>query len=143
MNQGLLGKIGQKVNNTPGTTKVNVGSTAADKKSADKPASGDTVELTHSAKLLERLEKTLGSLPEIERGRVELDPAKRSKIWKELHARVYELQPYLFGWNVPRKVAFNKNLRGVKLYKFTPGYRLRDMYYEEGTPGTRPLESRT
>ena len=71
MNQGLLGKIGQKVSNTAGTTKVNVGSTAADKKSADKPASGDTVELTHSAKLLERLEKTLGGLPEIERARVE------------------------------------------------------------------------
>jgi peptide/nickel transport system substrate-binding protein len=79
----------------------------------------------------------------IERGRVELDPEKRYRIWKDLHARIFELQPYLFGWNVPRKIAFNKNLRGVKLYKFTPGYRLRDMYYEEGTPGTRPLDSRT
>ena len=31
------------------------------------------------------------------------------------------------------------NLRGVKLYTTSPGYRVRDMYYEEGTPGTRPL----
>ena len=35
----------------------------------------------------------------------------------------------------------NKNLHGVKLYKFAPGYSLRDMYYAEGTEGTRPLDS--
>lgn len=77
----------------------------------------------------------------IEKGRRELDPETRYAIWRELHARVYELQPYLFGWNVPKKIAFNKKLRGVKLYKFSPGYQLRDMYYEAGTPGTRPLEA--
>lgn len=76
----------------------------------------------------------------IEKGRREIDPEKRHAIWQELHARVYSLHPYLFGWNVPRKIAFNKDLRGVKLYKFAPGYLLKDMYYEEGTPGTRPLE---
>lgn len=76
----------------------------------------------------------------IDRGRIELEPEKRHEIWRQLHARVYELQPFLFGWNAPRKIAFNKNLRGVKLYKFDPGYRLRDMYYKEGTAGTRPLE---
>ena len=72
-------------------------------------------------------------------GMTELDPEKRHEIWHQLHARIYELQPYLFGWTVPKKIAFNKNLRGVKLYKFSPGYRLTDMYYPEGTPGTRPL----
>jgi ABC-type transport system substrate-binding protein len=76
----------------------------------------------------------------IEAGRRELDPAKRHAIWKVLHARIYEAQPYLFGWNVPRKIAFSRKLRGVKLYKFSPGYELRDMYYPEGTPGTRPLD---
>lgn len=75
----------------------------------------------------------------IDQIRVELDPEKRYELWHQLHARIYELQPFLFGWNVPRKIAFNKNLRGVKLYKFDPGYRLRDMYYEEGTTGTRPM----
>ena len=75
----------------------------------------------------------------IERGRRELDEAKRMEIWHELHRRIYDLQPFLFGMNVPRKIAFSKQLRGVKLYKFSPGYRLRDMYFEEGTPGTRPL----
>ena len=75
----------------------------------------------------------------IDRGRKELDPEKRYEIWHQLHRRIYEQQPFLFGWNVPRKIAFNKKIHGVKLYKFSPGYRLRDMYYEEGTPGTRPL----
>ncbi len=70
--------------------------------------------------------------------RIELDPARRHAMFMRLHERIYELQPYLFGWNVPRKLAFNKKLRGVKLYKFDPGYDLRDLYYEEGTPGTRP-----
>jgi peptide/nickel transport system substrate-binding protein len=73
--------------------------------------------------------------------RRELDDEKRHDLLMQLHARVYELQPYLFGWNIPRKIAFNKKLHGVKLYKFNPGYRLRDMYYGEGTPGTRPIGS--
>ena len=75
----------------------------------------------------------------IERGQKELDPDKRYAIWHQLHARIYELQPYLFGWNVPRKIAVSKKLHGVKLYKFEPGFRMRDVYFEAGTPGTRPL----
>ncbi|GJM43944.1 MAG: hypothetical protein DHS20C21_07860 [Gemmatimonadota bacterium] len=75
--------------------------------------------------------------------RKELDPDARHLLYMDLHARLYELQPYLFGWNVPKKIAFNRALHGVKLYKFSPGYRLRDMYYAEGTPGTRPLGSST
>lgn len=77
----------------------------------------------------------------IDAGRRELDPAKRSEIWHQLHARIYELQPYLFGWNVPRKVAVNKKLRGVKLYNFEPGFSLRDMYYEydPANPDLRPV----
>jgi peptide/nickel transport system substrate-binding protein len=73
-------------------------------------------------------------------GRRELDDAKRALIWQKLHRRIYELQPYLFGWNVPRKLAFNKKLHGVKLYKFEPGFSLQDLYYEAGTEGTRPLK---
>ncbi len=75
----------------------------------------------------------------IDAGRRELDQEKRYAIWHQLQRRIYELQPYMFSQNPPRKVGFNKNLRGVKLYIFSPGYRMRDMYYEEGTPGTRPL----
>ena len=79
----------------------------------------------------------------IETGRRELDPEKRYEIWHQFHARLYELQPFLFHETVPRKLAFSKKLRGVKLYKFTPGFRLKDMYYEEGTEGTRPLSPQT
>lgn len=71
--------------------------------------------------------------------RIELDADKRAKLFHQLHARIYELQPYSFAQNPPTKLAFNKKIRGIKLYHFTPGFRLRDMYYEEGTPGTRPL----
>ncbi|MCB9897218.1 MAG: hypothetical protein H6825_04360 [Planctomycetes bacterium] len=78
----------------------------------------------------------------IERGRREMDDAKRAEIWHQLYARIYDLQPYLFGWTVPRKLAFSKKLRGVKLYKYEPGFRVRDMYYAAGTPGTRPAPTR-
>jgi peptide/nickel transport system substrate-binding protein len=71
--------------------------------------------------------------------RVELDEAKRLESWHELHARIYELQPYMFGQTPPSKIAFHRKLRGVKLYNYAPGFKLRDMYFAEGTPGTRPL----
>jgi len=75
----------------------------------------------------------------IDKLRMELDADKRQDLWHQLHKRIYELQPYLFGQTPPTKFAFSKKLRGVKLYNFAPGYRMRDMYFEEGTPGTRPL----
>jgi negative regulator of flagellin synthesis FlgM len=75
MTQGLLGKIAEnssaaakKAGNAglPGpAVKAGLGSSAP-----SQPA-GETVELTSSAKLLERLEKTLASLPEIDRVRVD------------------------------------------------------------------------
>ncbi len=71
--------------------------------------------------------------------RVEPDMDRRIPLWHALHRRIYELQPYLFGQTPPAKFAINRTLRGVKLYTTSPGYRVRDMYYEEGTPGTRPL----
>lgn len=73
MAQGLLGKIAE--NSSAGARKV--GGTAAsapgktDNPSTDATARGDIVELTSSARLLERLEKTLASLPEIDRARVD------------------------------------------------------------------------
>jgi len=75
----------------------------------------------------------------IEKGRQELDFGKRQEYWKALHKRIYELQPYLFGQTPPTKYAINKQLRGVKLFNFPIGLRLRDLYYAAGTPGTRPL----
>lgn len=73
----------------------------------------------------------------IEAGQRELDLEKRSKIWQELHAKVAELQPYMFAMNSPRKFAMNKNIRGHQGFKIAPGYSIRRWYYPAGTPGTR------
>jgi peptide/nickel transport system substrate-binding protein len=75
----------------------------------------------------------------IEKGRHELDFEKRQEHWRAMHRRIYELQPYLFGQTPPMKLAINRKLRGVRLYNFPIGFRLREMYYAEGSPGTRPL----
>ena len=74
MAQGLLGKIAE--NSSAGARKVAGTAASAPGRAANPSAdgvapAGDTVELTSSAKLLERLEKTLASLPDIDRGRVE------------------------------------------------------------------------
>jgi peptide/nickel transport system substrate-binding protein len=74
----------------------------------------------------------------IEQGQRELDRAKRVEIWRAIHRRVYELMPYHFGYNVPRKFALDKNIRGFQSFAMRPGYSIRRWYYPEGTPGTRP-----
>lgn len=70
-------------------------------------------------------------------GQREIDLEKRSAIWRELHARIFELQPYLFGISPPRKFAINKEIRGLQTFVIPPGYSLRRLYYAAGTPGTR------
>ena len=74
----------------------------------------------------------------IERGQRELDAAKRASIWRELQHRIYDLQPYLFCFNPPRKFAMNKKIRGFQSVPLSPNYVVRRWYYPEGTPGTRP-----
>ena len=69
MDQGQLGKIGNKVDETRTTSKVSADSAAPDKAPTAAPAK-DTVNLTNSAKLLERLDKSLASLPAVDAGRV-------------------------------------------------------------------------
>ena len=73
----------------------------------------------------------------IEKGQKELDTAKRAAIWRELHARIYAEQPYLFAYSPPRKFGLNRALRGVQLVLMDPNYVLRRWYYAAGTPGTR------
>ena len=70
MDQGILGKIGNKVDEA-GTSKKVSPDTAASAKGEEAPAkTGDTVQLTSNAKLLEQLDKTLASLPAIDSARV-------------------------------------------------------------------------
>jgi len=71
MDNGLLGKIGNKVSDTGSTKTVDGNKSAAGQGAREAQASGDTVELTSSAKLLERLEKTLAGLPEVDRAQVD------------------------------------------------------------------------
>lgn len=73
----------------------------------------------------------------IEKGRAELDPAKRAAIWRAIHRRVYELQPYLFCYNVSRKYVMIRALRGFQSVAVDPYYVVRHWYYPAGTPGTR------
>jgi peptide/nickel transport system substrate-binding protein len=73
----------------------------------------------------------------IEAGQSELDRAARAKIWHALQRRLYELQPYLFGFSPPRKFAYSQKLRGVEFVQPDPNYVARRWYWAAGTPGTR------
>jgi len=70
MDQSFIGKIGNKVDDTGVTRKLSGDTDTAGGVAAGSVSKGDTVELTSSAKLLERLEKTLASLPDINSSRV-------------------------------------------------------------------------
>ena len=69
MDPSAIGKAGGKVENTGGNRKVS-GDAGAPKSGKEAARSADTVQLTSSAKLLERLEKTLASLPAVDSARV-------------------------------------------------------------------------
>lgn len=72
------------------------------------------------------------------KGQRELDFDARQEIWREIHRFVYDLQPYLFGFNVPQKFAMSKRIRGFKTYAIDPGYSIRDWYFVDADePGTR------
>lgn len=70
----------------------------------------------------------------IEKIQRELDDEVRRKLFHELHARLYELQPYQFGLNVPTKFAMNRKVRNFQAFAIAPGYSVRRWYVIE--PGT-------
>lgn len=74
----------------------------------------------------------------IEQGQRELDKVKRIKIWNKIHQHLHQVQPYLFMYNVPRKFALNKKIRGFQSFAIRPGYHVRRWHFPLGTPGTRP-----
>ena len=71
MDHGAIGKLGNKVDDTGSSGKVSGDAGASQAASKSQPTTSDTVELTSSAKLLERLEKTLASLPAVDSSRVD------------------------------------------------------------------------
>ncbi len=71
VDQGMLGKIGDKIGEAGGAKKVGTDKAVADKGSGERQAVGDTVELTTSAKLLEKLDKTLTELSAVDTTRID------------------------------------------------------------------------
>jgi negative regulator of flagellin synthesis FlgM len=70
MDQGLLGKIGNKVGESGSPGKPDSDSAVRGLQVPRQSIGSDTVELTSGAKLLERLEKTLASIPEVDQTRI-------------------------------------------------------------------------
>ncbi|MEL7187377.1 MAG: flagellar biosynthesis anti-sigma factor FlgM [Pseudomonadota bacterium] len=70
MDQGLLGKISGKVDEATSTTKLEPNKGSAGRADSPPASSDETVNLTSSAKLLEKLDKTLESLPVVNQERV-------------------------------------------------------------------------
>ena len=68
--QSMIGKIGNKIEETGTGNRVTPEKAAADGSRPSADPTSDTVELTSSAKLLERLEKSLKSLPAVDSQRV-------------------------------------------------------------------------
>lgn len=71
MDQGILGKIGNKVDGAGSSRKVSTDVAASDKSSGGPVPNADTVKLTSNAKLLEQLDKTLAELPDVNSARVD------------------------------------------------------------------------
>lgn len=71
VDQGMLGKIGDKIGDAAGAKKVGTDKTGSGK-AGDAPQNvSDTVELTQSAKLLEKLDKTLAELSAVDTTRID------------------------------------------------------------------------
>ncbi len=70
MDPGTLGKLGSKVDEAKTSDKVSTESRAPQTEPGQQKSATDTVNLTSNAKLLERLDKTLASLPAVNSDRV-------------------------------------------------------------------------
>ena len=67
---GAIGKAGNKVDEAGSSRKVSGGAGTTPAAPQGRAASNDTVQLTSGAKLLERLEKSLAALPDVDSARV-------------------------------------------------------------------------
>jgi ABC-type transport system substrate-binding protein len=67
----------------------------------------------------------------IEAIQVELDENERRLLFHQLHERLYESQPYMYGVSVPHKFAASVRIRNLQLFAVEPGYSLRRWYLTE------------
>lgn len=70
VDQGMHNKIGDKLGETANTRKLEVATPAVGQDVRGQPKSGDTVQLTDNAKLLERAEKKLAEEPVVDSARI-------------------------------------------------------------------------
>ena len=70
MDPSSIGKVGNKVDDAGASRKVSNEPAAAPDAQSGAASTSDTVNLTSSAQLLERLEKSLASLPDVDVDRV-------------------------------------------------------------------------
>ncbi len=68
---------------------------------------------------------------------VELDPTRQKTLFFDLQRRVYALQPYMFGVNVPRKFAMSKRVRNLECFVLDPGYSIRRWFVVEPAGGVK------
>ena len=86
MDQGMLGKIGNKVDEAGTSSKVSREQATPDKAQQGPVSPSDTVNLTNDAKLLARLDETLASLPVV-------DSARVAEIKAAIESGDYEINP--------------------------------------------------
>ncbi len=55
-----------------------------------------------------------------------LDRAERTRLMHAIQARVYELQPYLYGVSVAKRFAISKRIRNFRTSVLDPGYAVRE-----------------
>ena len=60
-----------------------------------------------------------------------------------MHRFIYDLQPYMFLYNVPSKYAMSRKIHGYQTFAIDPGYSIRRWYYiDPAIPGTRATRDR-
>jgi peptide/nickel transport system substrate-binding protein len=62
----------------------------------------------------------------IERVEVELDRAERTRLMHAIQARLYALQPYMYGVTVPKRYALSRRITGFRASRVDPGFALRE-----------------
>jgi peptide/nickel transport system substrate-binding protein len=67
----------------------------------------------------------------IEQVEVELDRAERTRLMHAIQARLYALQPYMYGVTVPKRYALSRRIAGFRASRLDPGFALREWRLSE------------
>jgi len=67
----------------------------------------------------------------IERVEVELERGERTRLMHAIQARLYALQPYMYGVTVPKRYALSRRITGFRASRLDPGFALREWRLSE------------